>query len=120
MREDSATALLDDFRRWLDDPPSLLRRPIATRSRGRIKYADTGAELRAFTSRSQTGVRSFQPVAALVSEAAFAPDLAEVVAQADAAVGEGLVDRSEPRRSLVEARSGGARERLAPPDDVVA
>ena len=91
MREDSATALLDDFRRWLDDPPSLLRRPIATQARNRIKYGDTGAELRAFTSRSQTGVRSFQPIAALVSEAAFAPDLAEVVAQADAAVGEGLL-----------------------------
>ncbi|UCC74406.1 MAG: hypothetical protein JSV86_07575, partial [Gemmatimonadota bacterium] len=91
MRSDSATALLDDFRRWLDDPPSLLRRPIATQAKNRIKYGDTGAELRAFTSRSQTGVRSFQPIAALVSEAAFAPDLAEVVAQADAAVGEGLL-----------------------------
>jgi hypothetical protein len=91
MREDSATALLDDSRRWLKDVPFLLRRPIKTQARSRIVYADTGASLQAFTSRSATGLRSFTPSAVLLSEAAYAPDLEEVIAQADAAVGEGLL-----------------------------
>ena len=91
MRADSATALMDDNRRWLHDPPGLLQRPIDTHARGRIRYADTGASLQAFTSRSSTGLRSFQPAAALISEAAFAPDLEETIAQADAAVGDGLL-----------------------------
>jgi hypothetical protein len=91
MREDSATALLDDNRRWLDDLPDLLKRPIRTKARSRIVYDDTGAEIRSFTSRSTTGVRSFQPMAALISEAAYAPDLEETIAQADAAVGDGLL-----------------------------
>ena len=91
MREDSAVALLDDNRRWLLDPPELLRRPLRTSSASVIQYDDTGASLRAFTSRSQTGIRSFDPIAALVSEAAYAPDLEETLAQADAAVGEGLL-----------------------------
>jgi hypothetical protein len=91
MRDDSATALLDDPRRWLNDVPALLRRPIRTQARGRIVYGDTGASLQAFTTRSKDGLRSFVPSAALISEAAFAPDLEEVIAQADAAVGEGLL-----------------------------
>jgi hypothetical protein len=91
MRADSATMLLDDNRRWLDDPPELLQRPIKTKSRGEIVYGDTGASLKAFTSRSSTGLRSFAPRAAAISEAAFAPDLEEVIAQADAAVGDGLL-----------------------------
>ena len=91
MRDDSATALLDDNRRWLKHPPKLLRRPIKTQARGNIVYKDTGASLQAFTSRSQTGLRSFTPAAVLVSEAAFAPDLEETVAQADAAVGNGVL-----------------------------
>ena len=91
MRDDSASMLLDDCRRWLEDPPQLLRRPIQTKARNRIVYADTGASLQAFTSRSQTGLRSFTPAAVLISEAAYAPDLEEVLAQADAAVGEGLL-----------------------------
>ena len=91
MRDDSATALLDDPRRWLDDVPALLRRPIKTKARNRLVYADTGASLQSFTSRSTTGLRSFTPAAALISEAAFSPDLEETIAQADAAVGEGLL-----------------------------
>jgi hypothetical protein len=91
MRDDSATALLDDARRWLDDVPALLRRPIKTKARNRIVYGDTGASLQAFTSRSTTGLRSYTPSAVLISEAGFAPDLEEVIAQADAAVGEGLL-----------------------------
>jgi len=90
MRDDSATALLDDNRRWLSHPPELLRRPTAV-ARSRIVYEDTGASLQAFTSRSQTGLRSFSPAAAMISEAAYAPDLEEVVAQIDAAVGDGLL-----------------------------
>ena len=91
MRDDSASMLLDDCRRWIRDPPQLLRRPIQSQARSRIVYADTGASLQAFTSRSQTGLRSFTPAAVLVSEAAYAPDLEEVLAQADAAVGEGVL-----------------------------
>lgn len=91
MRDDSATALLDDSRRWLEHPPAIFRRPIKTKARGQIVYRDTGASLQAFTSRSQTGLRSFSPAAVLISEAAYAPDLEEVVAQADAAVGNGLL-----------------------------
>ena len=91
MREDSATALLDDNKRWLLDLPSLLTRPIENQGRTRIRYGDTGAEIKSFTSRSTTGLRSFQPSAAVISEAAYAPDLAETIAQADAAVGNGLL-----------------------------
>lgn len=91
MRDDSATALLNDARRWLQDPPALLQRPIRTQARGCIQYDDTGASLQAFTSRSNTGLRSFTPAAAVLSEAAFAPDLEETIAQLDAAVGEGLL-----------------------------
>ena len=91
MRDDSATALLDDARRWLQDPPALLQRPIRTQARARIQYDDTGASLQAFTSRSNTGLRSFTPAAAVLSEAAFAPDLEETIAQLDAAVGDGLL-----------------------------
>ena len=91
MRDDSASMLLDDCRRWLQDPPTILRRSIRTQARSRIVYDDTGASLQAFTSRSQTGLRSFSPAAVLISEAAYAPDLDEVLAQADAAVGEGLL-----------------------------
>ncbi len=91
MREDSASALLDDNKRWLDDLPRLLQRPIKTKARNRIVYGDTGACIKSFTSRSKTGLRSFGPVACVVSEAAYAPDLAETIAQADAAVGEGLL-----------------------------
>jgi len=91
MRADSASMLLDDNRRWLEDPPALLQRPIKTKARNNIVYEDTGASIRSFTSRSATGLRSFTPVAAVISEAAFAPDLEEVIAQADAAVGDGLL-----------------------------
>ena len=90
MRADSATALLDDHRRWMHHPPTLLQRPHSP-GRTQITFTDTGASLQAFTSRSTTGLRSFQPAAALISEAAYAPDLSEVIAQADAAVGEGLL-----------------------------
>ena len=91
MRDDSAVMLLDDNRRWLDQLPALLTRPVETRARARLVYGDTGASLQAFTSRSQTGLRSFTPAAALISEAAYAPDLEEVLAQVDAAVGDGLL-----------------------------
>jgi len=91
MRADSATMLLDDYRRWIEDPPSVLKRPIASKAKTIIKYGDTGASVQAFTSRSVDGLRSFTPVAALISEAGYAPDLEEVIAAADAAVGEGLL-----------------------------
>ena len=91
MRSDSATSLMDDHRRWLTHLPDLLQRPLRTHSRGTITYDDTGAGLKAFTSRSTTGLRSFTPSAVLISEFAFAPDQAEVLAQADAAVGKGLL-----------------------------
>lgn len=91
MRDDSASALLDDNKRWLLDLPELLQRPIENKGRTRIKYGDTGSEIKSFTSRSTTGLRSFQPIAAVISEAAYAPDLEEVIAQADAAVGNGLL-----------------------------
>jgi hypothetical protein len=83
--------LLDDNRRCLRHPPDLLRRELDTRAKGELKLADTGASLKAFTSRSQTGLRSFSPAAALLSEFAFAPDQEELLAQALAAVGDGLL-----------------------------
>ena len=91
LRAESATALLDDNRRWLRHPPDLLQRELDTRAKGELKLADTGASLKAFTSRSQTGLRSFSPAAALLSEFAFAPDQDELLAQALAAVGDGLL-----------------------------
>ena len=90
MRDDSATMLLNENRRWLDHPPELLRRPV-DRSRSVITYLDTQASMQAFTARSSTGLRSFTPAAAMISEAAYAPDLEEVLAQVDAAVGDGLL-----------------------------
>ena len=91
MRDDSATALLQDNLRWTEHPPTLLHRKLASKAKGGITYADTGASIKAFTSRSQSGLRSFSPAAAVISEAAYAPDLEEVIAQADAAVGDGLL-----------------------------
>jgi len=91
LRAESATALLDDHRRWLRHPPARLQRELDTRAKGELRYSDTGASLKAFTSRSQTGLRSFSPAAALLSEFAFAPDQDELLAQALAAVGDGLL-----------------------------
>ena len=52
LRAESATALLDDNRRWMHHPPSILRRELDTRAKGELRLADTGATLKAFTSRS--------------------------------------------------------------------
>lgn len=90
MRSDSASALLDDHAAWVEDLPEILRRKTGVKQ-GAVVWPDTGASIRAYTSRSQTGLRSFAPAAALISEAAYAPDLEEVIAQVDAAVGEGLL-----------------------------
>jgi hypothetical protein len=91
MRADSAQSLLDDHRRWATDLPIALRRETRSTRTG-ITWTDTGASIRAYTSRSGTGLRSFSPAAALISEAAYAPDLEEVLAQVDAAVGpNGLI-----------------------------
>ena len=91
MRDDSATAMLGDNRRWLEHPPKALQRKLSTKAKGGIVYADTKASIKAFTSRSESGLRSFSPAAAVISEAAYAPDLEEVIAQVDAAVGDGLL-----------------------------
>lgn len=92
MRSDSATMLMDDHKRWLRDMPEPLRRKLSINKSNHFTFDDTGAGIKAFTSRSSTGLRSFSPSAALVSEFAFAPDQEEVLAQADAAVGdEGLL-----------------------------
>ena len=91
LRAESATALLDDNRRWMYHPPSILQRKLDTRARGELRLADTGATLKAFTSRSGTGLRSFSPKAVLLSEFAFALDQEELLAQALSAVGDGLL-----------------------------
>lgn len=91
MRDDSATSMLAESRRWAVNAPKLLRRELSTSARGAIEFADTKASVKAFTSRSESGLRSFQPAAAVISEAAYAPDLEEVIAQVDAAVGDGLL-----------------------------
>lgn len=91
LRAESATALLDDNRRWLHHPPAILQRQLDTRAKGELRLADTGASLKAFTSRSSTGLRSFSPAAVLLSEFAFALDQEELLAQALSAVGDGLL-----------------------------
>jgi len=91
LRAESATALLDDNRRWLHHPPAILQRELDTRAKGELRLADTGASLKAFTSRSSTGLRSFSPKAVLLSEFAFALDQEELLAQALSAVGDGLL-----------------------------
>jgi hypothetical protein len=91
MRADSASALLDDHRRWHHHPPKALQRPLRTSSKTQLVYGDTGASIQAFTSRSTTGLRSYTPTAVLLSEFAFAPDQDELLAQATAAVGQGLL-----------------------------
>lgn len=91
MRADSASSLLDDHKRWLQDLPGPLQRKTKA-TQNSITWEDTKASLKAFTTRSNTGLRSFSPAAALISEAAYAPDLEEVLAQVDAAVGtDGLL-----------------------------
>ena len=57
LRAESATALLDDHRRWLRHPPTVLQRELDTRAKGELRFADTGASLKAFTSRSARGGR---------------------------------------------------------------
>lgn len=92
MREDSARNLLRESRRWLEQLPRLMQRPTRTANASEIVLDDTGAGLKVFTTRSQTGLRSFSPAAAVISEFAYAPDQDEVLKQADAAVGdEGLL-----------------------------
>lgn len=91
MRDDSAASMLAESKRWAVNVPKLLKRELSTSARGAIEFADTRASVKAFTSRSESGLRSFQPAAAVISEAAYAPDLEEVIAQVDAAVGEGLL-----------------------------
>ena len=91
LRAESATALLDDNRRWMHHPPAILQRQLDTRAKGELRLADTGATLKAFTSRSSTGLRSFSPKAVLLSEFAFALDQEELLAQALSAVGDGLL-----------------------------
>ena len=68
MRDDSATAMLGDNRRWLEHPPKALQRKLSTKAKGGIVYADTKASIKAFTSRSESGLRSFSPAAAVISE----------------------------------------------------
>lgn len=92
MRDDSATSMLAENRRWAEAQPKLLRREFSIAKSGALEFADTKASIKAFTSRSTSGgLRSFSPTAAVISEAAYAPDLEEVVAQVDAAVGDGLL-----------------------------
>ena len=88
MRADSAEALLRENRRWLEDLPRFLRRGLKVSNAGELVLEDTGASIKAFTTRSKTGLRSFQPAAAVVSEFAYAPNQNEVLKQADAAVGD--------------------------------
>ena len=88
MRADSAAVLLREHRRWLEELPHHLQRPLRIGNAGEIVLDDTGASIKAFTSRSKTGLRSFQPAAAVVSEFAYAPNQDEVLKQADAAVGD--------------------------------
>jgi hypothetical protein len=88
MRADSAAVLLRENRRWLEELPKQLQRPLRIGNAGELLLDDTGASIKAFTSRSKTGLRSFQPAAAVVSEFAYAPNQDEVLKQADAAVGD--------------------------------
>lgn len=91
MRDDSATSLLAENRRWVLHPPKILQRQLDANAKGGITFQGTKASVKAFTARSKDGLRSFSPAGALISEAAFAPDLEEVIAQVDAAVGDGLL-----------------------------
>jgi len=91
MREDSASSLLKENRNWIEHPPTVMQRKLSKKSKGDIVFEGTRASIKAFTSRSESGLRSFSPAAAVISEAAYAPDLSEVIAQADAAVGDGLL-----------------------------
>lgn len=88
MRADSAAVLLRENRRWLDELPRAMRRQMRISNAGELVLDDTGASIKAFTTRSKTGLRSFQPAAAVISEFAYAPNQDEVLKQADAAVGD--------------------------------
>lgn len=91
MRDDSAVSLLQENRRWVEHLPKAMQRKLSAKAKGGIVFEGTNASIKAFTSRSESGLRSFSPAAAVISEAAYAPDLEEVIAATDAAVGDGLL-----------------------------
>lgn len=91
-RDDSAKALLAESNLWAQDLPAPMQRKLASKSKTELVYADTGASLRGYTSRSASGMRSFSPSAVVLSEFAFAPDQEELLSQILPAVGKnGLV-----------------------------
>ena len=78
----------------MDAPPPEhpSQRDLDTRAKGELRLADTEASLKAFTSRgARRGCVASRPLAALLSEFAFAPDQEELLAQALSAVGDGLL-----------------------------
>ena len=92
MRADSAELLMRENRGWLEGMPSSMRRPLRVGNKGELVLQDTAASIKSFTSRSSTGLRSFDPIAAVLSEFAYAADQNALLRQADAAVGdEGLL-----------------------------
>lgn len=90
LRTDSAQKLIRENRGWLSGLPRLLQRPLRTSNASELVLDDTGASLKAFTTRSLGGgLRGEnQTIAAVVSEFAYAPDQAEVLKQVEAAVGD--------------------------------
>lgn len=81
MKADNAAQLLDEAVRWHEGLPEALRRPLDRRARGALRLKDCGASLEAKTARSIGGVRGMAAHGAVISEAGFAADLDEVLAQ---------------------------------------
>lgn len=76
-------------RRWLDELPRLLQRPLQVDSVTDSIFADTLAGVSSFTTGGRGGTRSFEFSGAHLSEFAFYTDADEVLAQSLSTVGDG-------------------------------
>ena len=84
---DSAEHLAGLDRRFFENLPVPLQRPLKVRTQRAIVYKDTGAGVRVYTSGGRGGTRSFAINAAHLSEFAFGIDQAELLAQVLASAG---------------------------------
>ena len=84
---DSAEHLAGLDRRFFENLPAPLQRPLKVRTQRAIVYKDTGAGVRVYTAGGRGGTRSFAINAAHLSEFAFGIDQAELLAQVLASAG---------------------------------
>ncbi len=85
----SSKHLFKMFRTFYNNLPAPLRRPLSEDNSTCMRFADTGAGVSAESAAGAGGLRSYTCVAVWMSEFAFSPDPAELMATAVAAVNDG-------------------------------